>query len=382
MVNLGIFGMDSKEQDTMKTIGIYSYNIYYLFTTDQEKGTGGAEYQLIKLAKLLKARGYEIVFFVGDVFAAEEEIIDSFRFIKCVNKNNKHFIDKLKYLIQGLIKGDIDILLERGSSNFSLVFALYSLLFRIKYVFSGASDINFAKDEIDPAFQSKFHQRLFLFSLRLAKRIIVQKKSQQHLVKKNLNLHSEVINNFPPDLVSEDSIKKLWDVVWVSNIIPYKNPEIFIEIACVLPNYNFLMIGGARDENYFKIIKESAFSVPNLTFMGFIRQEEVSKLIKQSRILINTTIVKGKYEEGFPNSFLQAWQVGVPVVSLISNPDNILENENIGICSKTTHNMVNDIRSLLESSDLYNKLSNNSKAYIEREHDENYILKQYLGVLE
>ena len=42
----------------------------------------------------------------------------------------------------------------------------------------------------------------------------------------------------------------------------------------------------------------------------------------KSKILINTSSF-----EGFPNTFVQAWANGVPVISLKVDPDNIIKKK-------------------------------------------------------
>jgi glycosyltransferase involved in cell wall biosynthesis len=170
--------------------------------------------------------------------------------------------------------------------------------------------------------------------------------------------------------------------LWVSNIIPYKNPEILLEIAKSLPDFSFIIVGGARDKSYFNKIKEEAGKLNNLKFMGFVPSQEVIKFISKSEILVNTTIVDGRYEEGFPNSFLQAWQMGVPVVSLISNPDNILNTYNIGICSGTKEKMISDISSLISNDEKRLEMGRNAIKYVKERHNDANIFNKYVEIIE
>jgi glycosyltransferase involved in cell wall biosynthesis len=141
------------------------------------------------------------------------------------------------------------------------------------------------------------------------------------------------------------------------------------------------MIGGARNTSYFEEIKAQVLKHSNITFLGFIPYNEVDQYIVKSKLMINTTVVKGKYEEGFPNSFLQAWQLGIPAISLLSNPDNIFEKYSIGICSLTVEKMADDILYLLNDEVKYKNMSTSAKAYVGQHHNADGIVQQYLSVI-
>jgi len=366
----------------MKNICIYSYNISGLLSSNKELSTGGAELQLLTLAKLLKKKGYKITFLVGDLQINRMDSKNGFLFIKCYAKRLNNPIQKLFFLFNAIRKTKADIFIERGSSEMTFFLSLYAKFFKKKFIFCGASDINFATDEVDPNFSSRSFQRMFHVGLKTAGDIIVQKESQRYLVQKNFKRDAIVIKNFPTIVdVAEKNVKE-WDVIWVNNIIPYKKPELVFTLARKLPLVKFLMIGGSRDAVYYEEIKKKALEYTNITFAGFIPANEVANYILRSKIMLNTTIVKGKYEEGFPNSLLQAWQLGIPAVSLISNPDNILEKYSIGFCSLTENKMVDDIMSLLGNEKLYRHMSGAAKEYVLLHHNTRTILQQYLDVIE
>ena len=60
-------------------------------------------------------------------------------------------------------------------------------------------------------------------------------------------------------------------------------------------------------------------------------------------MLINTS-----EHEGFPNTFLQAWSRGIPVMSFL-DPDNLIQEHNLGIVCKNIEEMKNQLLKFLSN---------------------------------
>ena len=67
-------------------------------------------------------------------------------------------------------------------------------------------------------------------------------------------------------------------------------------------------------------------ALPNLSYLGELPIEKVNQEIAQSDVFVNTSA-----GEGFPNTFVQAWLRGVPVVSCFVDPDGCLSRAGAGI---------------------------------------------------
>src|SRR5262249_54797652 len=96
--------------------------------------------------------------------------------------------------------------------------------------------------------------------------------------------------------------------------------------------------------------------------------EEVRKLIENSRVLVNTSRA-----EGFPNTMLEAWSMGVPVVSLTVDPGGVILREGLGRVSNTLAQLRNDVRTLARNDDLNRAIGRSSLSYVTAMHAERLV---------
>ena len=129
-------------------------------------------------------------------------------------------------------------------------------------------------------------------------------------------------------------------IIWVNNLKRLKRPELYIELARRLPQYQFLMVGALPPGGRYAAQCRAmlARAPKNLTYLGFQPLDEVNRYIGASDLLLYTSV-----NEGFGNSFLQAWFRGVPTGSLTSTLDGILERERIGFVVQTMDDLTESV---------------------------------------
>jgi len=101
----------------------------------------------------------------------------------------------------------------------------------------------------------------------------------------------------------------------VANLKPAKRPELFIALAkrCIsLKDTRFLMVGALVGQAIRNALLTQAGNLPNFHYAGAVPLEEVNRLLDSAHIFVNTSSANG---EGFPNTFIQSWLRGVPVIS-------------------------------------------------------------------
>ena len=206
--------------------------------------------------------------------------------------------------------------------------------------------------------------------------IISQSLHQQKVFRKNFGMDSVIISNGHP--IPEPPFQKETPplVVWVANIKPIKQPEVFIELArsCMDLNVRFVMVGrpmlGSAQAELEKKIEE----VKNLDYKGELPLLEAENLISRSSVLVNTS-----ESEGFSNTYLQAWMTQTPVVGLNSDPDDIMKKNHIGYHSGSIQQMIENVRELIINEKLRKKMGDRSRKYFMDNHDIRVIADKHLS---
>lgn len=139
-------------------------------------------------------------------------------------------------------------------------------------------------------------------------------------------------------------------IAWVANLKSRKQPEAVIRTARRLqrePAFREsgvdILMAGEIQESAYEWIRDSATLPENVHYIGRISQKKAQGLIAGSMFLIHTC-----RPEGFPNTFIQAWSHGRPVVSLAYDPDRTIERWKAGYHSGSEERFIHDILRLLQ----------------------------------
>ena len=110
-------------------------------------------------------------------------------------------------------------------------------------------------------------------------------------------------------------------MLWVANLRQLKRPDRFLRAwprRCRASAFTWSVVPFPGEESLLPPDRSHARMVPNLTFHGKVPYLEIGHLFDRARLLANTSEI-----EGFPNTFLQAWVRGIPVVTMF-DPDRLL----------------------------------------------------------
>lgn len=120
-------------------------------------------------------------------------------------------------------------------------------------------------------------------------------------------------------------------VLWVAGFSVGKRPELFAQLAnaCSELNIRFVMISKRfgsdahiKPEGIHRLAGEATFE-----WHIDLPLDETLSWFDQATVFVNSSRAA---DEGFPNTFVQAWSRGVPVVSFDVDPNGILDNPDLG----------------------------------------------------
>ncbi|MGH8641474.1 MAG: glycosyltransferase family 4 protein [Burkholderiales bacterium] len=336
---------------------------------------GGESIQQTLLGRALARRGHDVSMVAWDYGQADGAVWDRIRVFKAYGPDAglpllRFIHPRWTGMWSALARADADIYYTSCAGMHAGLLALFCRRHRRRFVFRAASD-----SDCDPArLLVRFARDRWLYALglRRADAILVQSATQAETLQRNYGLAGRVAGM----LVEEPSPASARDidVLWVGNIRHVKRPDRVLALAGSMPEVNVHLVGGPLpgEEPLYREVGHAAAATPNLSFHGRLSYWDANGLYARARLLANTSDV-----EGFPNSYLQAWIRGVPVVTFI-DPDGVIEREGLGVAATTSTQMLEAIRQLLGDPAAWQAASDRCRAFMAREYGEDKVIATYL----
>ena len=152
-------------------------------------------------------------------------------------------------------------------------------------------------------------------------------------------------------------------VLWAGRIASGKRLEMLLDVAEAAPELHFDVAGGpTRPTPYSDEVLARAARMPNVTLHGRVERERMPALYEGAAFLCCTSTI-----EGFPNTFLEAWSVGLPVVSTF-DPDHLIAERGLGATAPDAPGLLREMRALLASPAAWQKASEGSLRYFNENH--------------
>jgi len=218
---------------------------------------------------------------------------------------------------------------------------------------------------------------LYAWGLHKAQRLFVQHGGQLNELPSRWQAKAFLIRSIggPHEKSTPHAERKPY-VAWVGMLRQHKRPDLLIEIAQRLPMTKFVVCGGATSHRspvgYSQKAMARLRELSNVEFRGQVPPAEAERLIAESAALLCTSD-----QEGFPNTFLQAWSYGTPVVSLQVDPDSIIKRFDLGVVVGPVDGALDQIKRLLSSPDLRQEFAARARQYVASHHSEEAVVKAF-----
>jgi glycosyltransferase involved in cell wall biosynthesis len=142
-----------------------------------------------------------------------------------------------------------------------------------------------------------------------------------------------------------------------------KRPDRLIELARLLPHVRFVVCGSTTTfmtpEGYGDRAIEAFRTLPNIDYRGQVSPEEALRVSRESALLLSTS-----QEEGFPQTFLEAWSYGTPVVTLGINPGDVITTHELGVVEPDAVRAAAAIDALMAGADVRDRIGQQARQYV------------------
>lgn len=344
--------------------GIYTYAL------GVANAVGGAERQQWLLACALVARGWTVTVGVRELLKAGEQCtIFGVRFVGIGHK--QYFYAFTRFLLSERPQW----VYWRGADHILGPCTAITRSLGIRTVFSTAFD-----SDVQPRralFRRPRWWPLYACGLSLSNIIFVQHGQQLSGLTSRLQKKAMLLRSIVRQVVQ---VKSHGDrepcVVWSAILRQPKRPDVLLDIARHAPTVRFKVCGGTTTfqcpPGYGERIVREMQSVPNIEYLGQVEPESMLQTIAHASMLLSTSD-----EEGFPNTFLEAWANGTPVVSINIDPDNVIQQSRLGMVSRSIDQAIIDITDLLKSPSLRDEIAVRSRRYVAAHHSEDAVLDAF-----
>lgn len=328
---------------------------------------GGESVQHVLLARAWRDLGHDVSIIVHDEGQGPRRVVDGITAIAAHTRHGgipglRFFHPRASKLVSALSTADADLYYQSPAGVNTGFTAWFTRMMGRQFVFRVASDSDCEKEH--PRIRFLRDRMLFDFGLKRADLVAAQTVHQQRMLRENHGIEAPVINMMvePPSRTGRP-VEKDIDVLWLSNLRALKRPELALELARQLPDVKFTLAGGPMPggQTYFDDVAAAAKRLPNVTMLGAVRYADTGPLIDRAKIFLNTSSI-----EGFPNTFLQSWVRGVPVVSFF-DPDGLVSRLQLGRIATTLDDMREGLRGLIDVPVYRENIGRRAREYALRE---------------
>jgi glycosyltransferase involved in cell wall biosynthesis len=351
---------------------------------------GGGELQVALLAKALALNGHDVS--IVD-YECDEDFISKEGIRVISVKTGKHEIRFIGFLFKfiptyyrAFKAQQADFYYARMRNFIHVVMYLACRKVHGKFILAMASDLDATgfKERYRYFYkQQKFSfwhlcnlilvESIHPYLVRKADIVLSQHEGQQQILEKR-HISSFVFRNlFDVSLVPPVPNPAGTGFIYVSTYLNKRKG--FVELYKLieqLPTEQFIIVGKPSDDTAAELCKKLK-DFKNVTMLGKVSHNESIVHIANARALVTTSPM-----EGFPNIFLEAWAVGVPIISLIVDPGDIITQNKLGLVCQGRFDL---LCSYVKDFDRFRFDPANLKKYVNDNHSIEFANAKFFTIL-
>lgn len=330
---------------------------------------GGVERQTTMLARWLAKRGHEVTLITWNEGQREDTVIDGVRVVPMCGiaegiPGLRFFTPRWTSLLKAVRKADADLYYFNAAEAATGQLAMWCRKHGRKFIYSVAHDLECLRSL--PRIKAPQARALYVYGVRHADVVISQTDKQQRMLLLEFGRDSVVLP-MPCEGPEDSDIVKASGrakkrVLWAARLEPVKRLDVLLDVARQTPDLVFDIAAPINLGNpYTESLVQKAKSIPNVVMHGRVERERMPEMYRQTTVLCCTSD-----NEGFPNTFLEAWSWGVPVVSTF-DPDNLIARNRLGLAA-STDTLPQALQQVCGEEAIHGEMSANARKYYLQNH--------------
>ena len=370
-----------RNERNLKRICIVAHYAYGAITGERTGHFGGVERQVSLLAQWLVSRGYGVSLLTWGDGRPGDQDVGGIRVIKMCRRDAgvpgmRFFHPRWTSLNGAMSRADADLYYQNCAEYVTGQVALWCKAKGRRFVYSVASDPDCEPSL--PKMETLRERVLYRYGLLRADRVIVQTRKQQKMMKDGFGVDARILPMAcpaPPEArmkAANAEGSRKFRILWVGRISRIKRPEMILDIARMIPDVSFEIVGAPdQEDEYSRCLHQTARNLPNVTFHGRLPRDRMPDMFQSASLLCCTSAW-----EGFPNTFLEAWSYGLPVVSTV-DPDGLIGTEGLGAVIGDPASARSAIEKLRRDVEFRKSISENAWRYYLENHTLETVMPKY-----
>ncbi len=373
------------DRDDKLSICVLALNAYNVLSANGDlRHIGGAEVQIVTLARGLAEQGHRVTFVTLDHGQPDGQDCDGIRVYKAYASNAgirvlRFVHPRCSGLWRALSLADPDVVLQPSAEYVTGVAAAWCRRHQRRLAFVVMSDADC--DTRLPFLERRQERVLYRYGLRRTDCVAAQTDAQRRRLSENFGIDSEVIR--PCCLVPDDQAGPRdappgppYHLVWIGRFVPDKRLEWFLDVGDALSDVHCDVVGDANEPtDYSRAATVRAEGMPNVTLHGFLPYDRMPEVYGRAALLVCTSRL-----EGYPTIFMEAWGRGIPIVTTF-DPDGVVAASGAGRAVSDVDGAIAAVNELLHEPGRWAEASRRSYGFFAENHALDAVVPRYESLL-